>query len=119
MFRTLFTVEKKVCGSTEFTTLFEDYGKAKQFAVDLVNNLTEKENQDFAHWSKKYFDGSMLVMWMSNRYEISIDDNAWITDFRTDGIRFHDHCGIVTEFDSIDSLKEYIKSTQRLTNTFS
>ena len=119
MFKTLFTVEKKVCGSTDFTVLFEDYGKAKEFAFGLVQNLTEKEDEDFTHWSCKHLDGSMLIMWMSNRYEISIDDNAWITDYPTEGIRFHDHCGLPFEFDSMDSLKEYIKLNQRLTNTFS
>jgi len=119
MFKTLFTVEKKVCESTEFTVLFEDYGKAKEFAFGLVQNLTEKEDEDFTHWSRKHLDGSMLILWMSNRYEISIDDYAWITDYRTDGIRFYDHCGIPVEFDSMDSLKEYIKLKRRLTNTFS
>ena len=49
MFKTLFTVEKTVCESTEFTVLFEDYGKAKEFAFGLVQNLTEKEDEDFTH----------------------------------------------------------------------
>ena len=44
-----------------------------------------------------------------------MNDFAWITDFRFNGIGFYNESGLqVEDFDSMDSLRKYFKRSQEM-----
>ena len=111
MFRTIFTVTKKTCESTDYEVYFEDFEKAKKFAVSESKKLSDGI---IVHYGHHYPDGSLHYVWADKSHEVFLDDYAWITDFRVNGIGFYHSGGILSEFDDYDSLKAFIKRSQEI-----
>ena len=114
MFKTIFTVRKRTgsdFGSWIYSAYFEDFDEAKKFA----ENEVKKVEQEFSFTMRSYIDGSFCYSWVSDYCWISLDDNAWITDFRFNGLGFYNETGLlVGNFKTMDDLKKYFKSSVSL-----
>ena len=108
MFKTIFTVTKRTCGSIDSRVYFEDFKEAQKFA--------EKESKKLSGivvlYGHKYPDGSLLYEWADKFHEITLDDFAWVTDFRVNGIGFYHNDGILLEFPNYDELQKYFLRSQ-------
>ena len=114
MFRTILTVTLYKSESTIFRAYFDDSAAAKKYA----ENLTKKTADDYVFVKKVYDDGSYLLDWLGDFTEITLDDNAWITDRETVGIKFYDNRGLSTEeFESFDDFEKFIKKSQEIYNS--
>ena len=111
MFKTIFTVTKKTCDSTEYSAFFEDFDKAKEFAEKESKNLVK---EDFCFYETTHFDGSYVCNWSDRYYDISLDDFAWVTDWRVNGIGFYHSGGILTEFENYEELQRFILKSQEI-----
>lgn len=109
MFKTIFTVTKRTCESTDFKVYFEDFDKAKRFADTESKKLIGL----VAHYAHHYIDGSCLYEWADKYHTISLDDYAWLTDFRVNGIGFYNNGGILTEFETYEDFQKYILHSQK------
>lgn len=107
MFSVIYKVQQKCFGSIIFTAYFEDLDEAKKFAEDTVANI----NDDFVLTKKSYQDGSSLHYWLGDFNEVTLDDNSWITNFRTDGIRL---MPLDMEFETYDELQKFILYSQKI-----
>lgn len=113
MFRTIFTVTLYKGESTIFRAFFEDCADARTFA----ENLTKKTADKYCYSRRDYFDGSFLLTWLGDWTEILLDDNAWVTDLESNGIRFYDTLGLNTDFESYDDFKNFIEHSQEIYNS--
>ena len=113
MFRTILTVTLYKSESTIFRAYFDDSAAAENFA----ENLSKKTADDYVFVKKVYDDGSYLLDWLGDFTEITLDDNAWITDHETSGIRFYNNEGIPTTFKSYDAFNEFIVHSQEKFNS--
>jgi hypothetical protein len=78
MFQTLYKVTKKCGDSTIFTALFYEKKDAEMFAEKVVD-----ETDECLTFSKHYYrDGSFLYSWTGDHNEVTLDDDAYITDYR-------------------------------------
>lgn len=109
MFKTIFTVRKRTgsdFGSHIYSAYFEDFDEAKKFAEKEI----KKVEQEFSFTKRFFLDGSFCYSWISDYCWISLDNNAWITDFRFNGIGFHNETGLlIGDFETMDDLKNYFK----------
>ena len=110
MFKTIFTVRKFTDDSTEYRAYFEDFDEAKKFAESEV----EKMNERYVYKKKTYFDGSVLYSWMFDHHLFWLHDNAWLTDFRVNGIGFYDDSGSLYEFDTMADFQSWLALRNRL-----
>lgn len=104
MFKTIYTVRRKQGDSTLYDALFEDYGKAKAYAENEVAGIDD----DFIYGKRYHNDGSFVESWTGDHNEVVLNDNAWLTDFRTNGIAFHNECGLVWEFENYEAFQKFI-----------
>lgn len=109
MFKTIYSVTKKTCGSTDFRVFFEEFDKAKQFAESESKKLSGLVN----HYGHHYPDGSLLYEWENKTSQISFDDYAWVTDFRVNGIGFYHSGGLLTKFENYEELRKFILKSQK------
>ena len=114
MFKTIFTVRKRTgsdYGSNVFSAHFENFDEAKRYAESEV----KKVEQEFTFSRSFRFDGSFCYSWISDYCWISLDDNAWVTDFRFNGFGFHDETGLlIGDFETMEDLRAYWKRSQEL-----
>ncbi len=114
MFRTILTVTLYKSESTIFHAYFDDSAAAREFA----ENLTKKTTDEYSFSRRSYLDGSYLLTWLGDWTEITLDDFAWITDWKTVGIKFYDNRGLSTEeFESFDDFEKFIKKSQEIYNS--
>lgn len=113
MFRTIFSVTLYKSESTIFRAYFDDSAAAKKYA----ENLTKKTADEYVFVSQKDIDGSFILIWKGDLTTITLDDNAWITDHETSGIRFYNNEGIPTTFKSYDAFNEFIVHSQEKYNS--
>ena len=115
MFMTIFTVRKKFGFLYEqdiFSAYFEDFEEAKRFAESEVENGEEKV---FSYSKKTYPDGSFCYSWLSDNCWITLDDNAYVTDYRSNGFSFANESGLKTcEFETMEELRAYLKRSQEI-----
>lgn len=114
MFKTIFTVRKRT-GSDYccniFAAHFENFDEAKRFAESEVKKVEE----DFSFTKEFFFDGSFCYSWISDYCWITLDDNAWVTDFRFNGFGFYDHTGLlIGDFETMEDLRNYFKRSVEL-----
>jgi hypothetical protein len=114
MFKTIFTVTKKVYDSTKYSAYFENYHEAFVFAKKEVIKANDNKLVGILPTKRNYLDGSFLLTWDLDNVEIFMHDNAWITDFRVNGIGFYDEHGLLTEFENMDIMREYFKNSQKI-----
>ena len=113
MFKTIFTVTKMVGESKEYSAYFENYFDAFVFAKKEVSKIKKGKGCDFT--KRKYLDGSFQMEWNLDYIQFQLNDFAWITDFRFNGIGFYNESGLqVEDFDSMDSLRKYFKRSQEM-----
>jgi len=109
MFKTIFTVRKRTgsdYGSDIYAAHFENFDEAKRFAESEV----EKVGQEFTFSRSFRFDGSFTYSWISDYCWISLDNCAWVTDFRFSGFGFYDETGLlVGDFETMENLRNYFK----------
>ena len=111
MFKTIFTVTKMVGESKEYSAYFENYFDAFVFAKKEVAKI--KFGCGFR--KRGYLDGGFQLEWDLDGVQFFMNDFAWITDFRFNGIGFYNESGLqVEDFDSMDSLREYFKRSQEM-----
>ena len=111
MFKTIFTVTKMVGESKIYSAYFEDFEDAEKFVANEVRKIGE----NYTYCERSYFDGSFTHSWMFDYILFELNDFAWITDFRFNGIGFHDETGLVVEdFESLDSMRTYFKKSQEM-----
>lgn len=111
MFKTIFTVTKMVGESKEYSAYFEDYYSAFVFAKKEVAKI--KKGCDFR--KRGYLDGGFQLEWDLYNVQFFMNDFAWITDFRFNGIGFYNETGLqVEDFESMDSLRKYFKRSQEI-----
>lgn len=113
MFRTILTVTLYKGESTIFRAYFDDSAAAKKYA----ENLTKKTADEYVFVSQKDIDGSFILIWQGDLTAITLDDDAWITDHETSGIRFYNNEGIPTTFKSYDAFNEFIVHSQEKYNS--
>lgn len=110
MFKTIFTVTKMVGESKIYSAYFENYFDAFIFAKKEVAKV--KRGCEFT--KRGYLDGGFQLEWDLNNVHFLMNDFAWITDFRFNGIGFYDETGLVVEdFESLDSMRAYFKRSQK------
>ena len=108
MFETIYTVQKYKEESEIYAAYFLDYDDAKAFAESEAKKL-----DDIFSFSKKYLlDGSFNYTWLGINNEITMNDFAWLTDFRFRGLGFYHANGIVTEFETYEDFTNYIIASQ-------
>ena len=113
MFRTILTVTLYKGESTIFRAYFDDSAAARKYA----ENLTKKTADDYVFVRQKFVDGSFVLTWQGDLTAITLDDDAWITDHETSGIRFYNNEGIPMTFKSYDAFNEFIVHSQEIYNS--
>ncbi len=120
MFKTIFTVRKRTgwdYGSDIFSAHFEDLEDAKKFAEAEAEKVN-KTDKVFSFSKKTHLDGSFTYSWLSDYCWISLDDNAWITDFGFNGFGFYNETGLlVGDFSSMDDLRELFRKSVELASS--
>lgn len=114
MFKTLFTVKKKVQFTvknkvqrrTQLTAYFYTFKEAEQFAKKLASNTRE----ELLFTRHNHPDGSILLWWQGDVVEIMLDDNSWMTDTKSGGVRL-----MPLGLDFIDEkhINNFIKNSQK------
>ena len=113
MFNTIFTVTKRIgsdLGTIEYQAYFEDFEDAEKFVANEVRKIGE----NYTYCERSHFDGSFIHSWMFDYILFELNDFAWVTDFRVNGIGFYHSGGLLTEFENYDLLKKYIKHSQEM-----
>lgn len=102
MFKTIFTVQRNQGDSTVYHAYFEEYDDAKAFAEKEVASIDDR----FSGMAMRHYaDGSFQYSWTGNHNEILINDFAWVTDYRVNGVRFHDSQGLTWNYDNYAQFK--------------
>ena len=104
MISTIYTVRRIQNESTVYRAYFEEYNDAKAFAEKQVAAI--KDN--FIFGKRSYPDGSFQHSWTGEHNEILLNDFAWITDWRVEGVCFHDESGLTWPFSSYENFKKVI-----------
>ena len=111
MFKTIFTVTKLVGDSKEYSAYFENYFDAFVFAKKEVAKI--KIGCEMR--KRGYLDGGFQLSWDLGNTEFIMNDFAWITDFRFNGVGFYNESGLlIDDFCSMESLREYFKRSRRI-----
>lgn len=110
MFETIYSVRKEVCESHIYTALFEELADARKF---IEKEIAKIEGQCWKT-KKRHLDGSFSETWDFDNVTFYLDDFAWVTDFRANGIKFYDHTGLTFDFDSRDALEEFFARSVRI-----
>lgn len=109
MFKTIYSVRKEVCESQIYTAYFENFDDAKKFAEAEAEKVN-KTDKVFSFSKKTYLDGSFTYSWLSDYCWITLDDDAYITDFRFNGFGFYNETGLlVGDFKTLDDLRGYFR----------
>ena len=112
MFKTIFTVRKRTgwdYGSDIFSAYFENFDDAKKFAEAEAEKVN-KTDKVFSFSKKTHLDGSFTYSWLSENCWITLDDFAYITDYRFNGHGFYDNTGLlVGDFKTLDDLRGYFR----------
>ena len=109
MFATIYTVQRIQNESTVFRAYFEEYDEAKAFAEQQVKEIKD----DFTFGKRSYPDGSFQHSWTGDHNEIVLNDFAWLTDYRTEGVCFYDESGLTWPFSNYENFKKVIIQKKR------
>ena len=106
MFKSLYRVRKKVQQSTISIAYFYEFEEAEQFAKQLASNARE----EMLFTRHNNIDGSIKLWWQGDLIEIILDDNSWMTDTKSGGIRL-----MPLGLDFIDEkhINNFIKNSQK------
>ena len=111
MFKTIFTVKKIVGESREYSAYFENYFDAFVFAKKEVSKIKKWKGCDFT--KRGHLDGSFQMEWDLDYIQFQLNNFAWITDFRFNGIGFYDETGLqIDDFCSMETLRAYFKRSR-------